>query len=46
MDTPISLPRPRVKGSPIFVEIVEQILHHVMGKQESFQKVREARVTI
>ncbi|MBO3462665.1 ATP-binding cassette domain-containing protein [Aetokthonos hydrillicola Thurmond2011] len=46
MNTPISLPRPRAKGNPLFVQTVEEILHYVMGKQESIQELREARLIV
>ena len=41
MDVPISLPRPRVRGNAVFVQTVERILRHVMGKLESADEVRE-----
>jgi len=35
MDCPISLPRPRPRGSAVFAQTVDKILQRVMNKQES-----------
>ena len=40
MNVPISLPRPRARGNAVFVQTVERILRHVMGKQEKDHEVR------
>ncbi|HEY9596500.1 MAG TPA: ATP-binding cassette domain-containing protein [Cyanophyceae cyanobacterium] len=37
MDYPITLPRPRERGNPVFAETVDKILHRVMHKPGIYQ---------
>lgn len=39
MDYPISLPRPRERGNPVFAETVDKILHRVMHRSGIHQDV-------
>ncbi|BAY49544.1 ABC transporter-like protein [Scytonema sp. HK-05] len=41
LDYPVPLPRPRVRGNPVFAQIVESILQRVMGKAESDRQLVE-----
>jgi sulfonate transport system ATP-binding protein len=41
LDYPVPLPRPRVRGNPVFAQIVEKILQRVMGKAASDRQLAE-----